>query len=54
MLEVETPERAEDVADELVDDDDKGDEANLHSPRPMDFNKRHETSSIAYWRISRS
>jgi hypothetical protein len=26
----------------------------LHSSRPMDFNKRREASSIAYWRISRS
>jgi hypothetical protein len=26
----------------------------LHSSRPTDFNKRRETPSIAYWRISRS
>jgi hypothetical protein len=26
----------------------------LHSSCPMDFNKRRGTSSIAYWRISRS
>jgi hypothetical protein len=26
----------------------------LHTSRPMDFNKRRETSSIASWRISRS
>jgi hypothetical protein len=24
----------------------------LHSSRPMDFNKRRETPSITYWRIS--